>query len=72
MQALLSLQLSAVPPVQTPPAQVSAPLQTFESAHELPFVSGRFEQPVDGKQLSIVHGLPSLQLGAEPGVQVPL
>jgi hypothetical protein len=28
-------------------------------------------QPVAGLQLSVVHGLPSLQFGAEPPWQVP-
>jgi hypothetical protein len=39
VQGLLSLQLSAVPLVQMPAWQVSAPLHTFPSLHDKPFVT---------------------------------
>ena len=71
MQKLLSLQLSGVPGAQTPAWQVSAPLQTVESAHEVPFGTGACWQPSTGSQLSAVHELLSLQLGAVPGTQAP-
>jgi len=72
VQTLLSLQLSAVPAVHDPLWQVSVPLHTLASAHEVPFSTGVFAQPVAGLQLSVVHTLPSLQLSAVPAVHVPL
>jgi hypothetical protein len=39
VHALLSLQLSAVPSVQTPLWQVSVPLQTSLSLHEEPLAT---------------------------------
>jgi len=42
VHTLLSLQLSGVPVVQVPVWQVSAPLQTLLSAHEVPLVTGVF------------------------------
>jgi hypothetical protein len=72
VQTLPSLQVSGVPPVQTPAWQVSAPLQTVPSAHAVPFRTGVLAQPVAGLQLSEVQTLPSLQLSGVPVVQVPL
>src|SRR5437899_783008 len=40
VQGLLSLQLRGAPAVHTPARQVSAPLHTLPSLHEVPFVSG--------------------------------
>ena len=40
MQTLESLQLSAVPAVQVPAWQVSAPLQALPSAQAVPLVLG--------------------------------
>jgi hypothetical protein len=71
VQTLPSLQFGGVPAVQLPLWQVSAPLQTVASAHDVPFATGGFWQPATGSQLSLVHGLPSVQLGAVPGVHVP-
>jgi hypothetical protein len=45
VQPLVSLQLSAAPAVQVPPWQVSFPLQTVPSVHEVPFNTGVLEQP---------------------------
>ena len=50
VQALPSLQLRAVPAVQVPPWQVSAPLQTFASAHDVPFRTAVAVQPKTGLQ----------------------
>jgi hypothetical protein len=72
VQTLLSLQLSAVPAVQAPLWQVSAPLQTLLSEHVVPFSTGAFWHPVPALQLSVVQTLLSLQLRAVPAVQVPL
>jgi len=72
VQTLLSLQLSAVPAVQVPFWQVSAPLQTLLSLHDVPFRTGLCVQPKTGSQASVVHGLLSLQLRVVPGLQVPL
>jgi hypothetical protein len=71
VQTLESLQLSAVPGVHAPFWQVSLPLQTLPSVHELPLATLLLWQPAIGSQLSAVHGLPSLQLRAVPVVQVP-
>ena len=64
MHGLLSLQLGAAPPTQTPPEQVSLVVQA------LPSLQGAVllvcTQPVDGLQLSSVHGLLSLQLIVVP------
>jgi hypothetical protein len=72
VQTLPSLQLSAVPAVQVPPWQVSAPLQTVPSAQGVPFNTGAFWQPKVALQESVVQTLESLQLSGVPAVQVPL
>jgi hypothetical protein len=72
VHTLPSLQLSAVPGVQVPPWQVSAPLQTLPSLHAVPFASGVFVHPVTGSQASVVHTFASLQVRGVPAVQVPL
>jgi hypothetical protein len=41
------------------------------SAHEVPFSTGAFVQPVTGLQVSVVQMLPSLQLSAPPLVHTP-
>jgi hypothetical protein len=71
VQGLLSLQLRAVPAVHVPPWQVSAPLQRFASAHDVPLVTLVTVQPVAALQPSVVQTLPSLQTSGEPAVQVP-
>jgi hypothetical protein len=72
VQTLPSLQLSGVPPVHSPAWQVSSPLQTLPSAHDEPFGTDVVRQPAMGSQESVVHTLPSLQLGGLPAVQAPL
>jgi hypothetical protein len=72
VHTLESLQLRAVPAVQAPLWQVSAPLQTSPSAHDVPLATAVFTQPEAGLQESVVQTLPSLQLGGVPAVQVPL
>jgi hypothetical protein len=71
VQGFESLQLSAVPAAQVPDWQVSGPSQALPSEHEVPFATAVLTQPVAGLQESVVHGLPSLQLGAVPAVQLP-
>jgi hypothetical protein len=57
------------------PTQVPAPLQTSETVQPLPSSHARvllaFLQPVVGEQLSVVQGLPSSQVTAEPPLQAP-
>jgi hypothetical protein len=72
VHASLSLQLRGVPAVQVPLWQVSPPLQTLPSEHEVPFVTFVFTQPVDGLHESVVQTFESLQLSGVPLVQVPL
>ena len=71
MHAFESSQLSAVPGVHVPLWHVSLPSQALPSLQEAPFGSAACWQPVVGSQLSVVHWLPSLQLGALPGRQSP-
>ena len=70
VQAFESLQLSAVPAAHVPLWQVSAPLHTVVSAHDVPFVTAVFRQPKTGSQLSVVQTFESLQFGAVPGAHV--
>jgi hypothetical protein len=69
VQGLPSLQLRAMPPRQTP-AEHTSP-----SVHALPSLQAAvllaWTQPLAGTQESVVHGLPSSQLRAVPGRQVP-
>jgi hypothetical protein len=69
VQTLPSLQLAAGPPLQVPPPHVSFVVQAFPSLQgfEL-FVC---THPLAGSHESVVHGLPSLQFGAGPPLQVP-
>jgi hypothetical protein len=71
VQTFPSLQLSAVPAVQTPAWHVSAPSQASPSLHEVPFSTGMVVQPKTVSQLSVVQGLPSLHVSGVPAVQVP-
>jgi hypothetical protein len=69
VHGLLSLQLSAVPAWQVPPPQTSPVVQAFPSLHgSVLFV---WTHPVDGLQVSVVHGLLSLHAVAVPGWHVP-
>ena len=72
MQTLLSVHESGVPAAQEPLLHVSAPLQTFVSAHDVPFGAGGKTQPVVGLQLLVVQGLLSVHVAGEPGVQLPM
>src|SRR5207245_2677313 len=56
-------------PTQTPAAQVSADVQGLPAVHGR--VLRAFTQPVAGLQESVVHTLPSLQLGGGPPTQTP-
>jgi hypothetical protein len=69
VHGLPSLQLGAEPPTQLPPLQVSPVVQAFPSSQGA--VLGVCTHPLAGLQLSFVHTLPSLQLGAGPPPQLP-
>jgi hypothetical protein len=68
VQGLPSSQLGGVPGAQTPAWQVSIPLQTVPSSHDVPFGTAACWQPVVVLHVSVVHGLPSSQLGGVPAV----
>jgi hypothetical protein len=72
VHAFESLQLSAVPAVQVPLWQTSAPLQALPSVHDVPLATAEFTQPVVALHESVVQGFASLQEIALPAVQVPL
>src|SRR5947209_4738204 len=55
-----SSQRSGVPAVQVPPWQVSAPLHTVASAHDVPFATGGLSH-APPLHTSAVHGLASAQ-----------
>jgi hypothetical protein len=69
VQGLPSSQPSAAPAWQLPPPQVSPIVQALPSSHEAVLLV--WTQPVAGLQLSSVHALSSLQLGAGPPWQLP-
>jgi hypothetical protein len=71
VQASPSSQLSGAPGAQTPLWQLSAPLQTLPSAHDVPFSTGVLVQPNTGSQESVVQTFASLQLMGVPAVHVP-
>jgi hypothetical protein len=71
VQTLPSSQFGGVPDVQTPVWQVSAPLQSVASAHELPLGSVTLPQPSTGSQLSVVQALSSSQSSGVPPPQIP-
>jgi len=69
VHTLPSSQFGAAPPTQTPPLQVSDVVQALPSLQGLLlFVC---VHPEAGVQLSVVHTLPSSQLGPAPPTQVP-
>jgi hypothetical protein len=72
VQTLESLQLSGEPAAQVPLWQVSLPLQTLLSLHDVPLSTGVLAQPLIGLQESVVQTLESLQLRAVPAAQAPL
>jgi hypothetical protein len=69
VQALLSLQTTAVP-WQTPAVQASVVVHKLPSLHADPLVTLVKTQPPE-PQLSVVHGLPSLQAKAPLPTQPP-
>src|SRR6185436_17568281 len=71
VQALLSSQLIAGPPLQVPAVQESFCVQTEPSLHTVPSGAGACAQPPTALHVSVVQGSPSSQLGAVPGRQVP-
>src|SRR5882672_8906279 len=71
VHGLASLQLSGVPAVHTPVWQVSAPLHTVPSAHEVPLETAACWQPESGRHESTVHAFASLQSSGVPAAQVP-
>jgi hypothetical protein len=62
VQGLLSLQLREVPPLHTPAWQVSVPSQGLPLLHSVPLATAVARQPSTESQVSMVHGLPSLQI----------
>ena len=70
VQRFPSSQLRAVPAVQTPNWQVSVPLHTFPSLHDVPLSTGAYTHPLVGLQLSAVQELPSSHLRGLP-LQTP-
>src|SRR3989449_1055632 len=70
VQRFTSSQLRAVPVVQTPNWQLSLPLHTFPSLHDVPLGTGAYTHPLGGLQLSAVQGLPSSHLRGLP-LQTP-
>jgi hypothetical protein len=77
VQALPSLQVSALPGAHRPDVQTSVPLHGFVSAHSLLVVQAWqpaisvLTQPLAGLQVSEVQALPSSQLGAVPARHDP-
>ena len=69
VHTLPSLQLGAGPPTHFPAEHLSAVVQALPSSHA--FVLFVNTHPVAVLQLSFVHGLPSLQVGAGPPTQLP-
>ena len=59
VQGLVSSQLSGAPGEQVPLWQVSTPLQTLPSLHELPSGTGELTQPTTGSHVSVVQALAS-------------
>jgi hypothetical protein len=71
VQALLSLQTVAAPPVQVPaPLHLSLVVQAFPSSQAA--VLFVWMQPLPAEQVSVVHTLPSSQLVAAPPLQEPV
>jgi len=73
LQVSGAVQLTAVPAVQNPVTQVSAPLHRSASAHDVPSTADANTQPVAGRQEFVVHGLLSSHESGVPVLeQVPL
>jgi hypothetical protein len=72
VQGLPSSRLGRLPPTQLPaPSQISLPLQTLLSAHDVPAATGACATPAAGSQESVVQGLPSSITGAVPDRHCP-
>jgi hypothetical protein len=69
VQGLPSLQLAGLAPVQLPSLQRSPLVQALPSSHGT--LTGVNTQPFTGSQESLVQALPSLQVLAVPGAQLP-
>ena len=69
VQTLPSSQLIAPPDTQAPATQASPEVQALPSVQASVLLANT--QPLDGAQLSVVHGLLSLQASALPGWQAP-
>jgi len=69
VHGLPSLQLNGDRPTHLPPAHLSTVVHLLASSQGLLFVACR--HPVAGSQLSLVHRLPSSQLGGELPMQNP-
>ena len=69
VQRLLSLQTTAEPAWHVPPPQTSPVVQAFPSSQAFALLVKT--QPVASVQVSVVHGLLSLQMRPTPGWQVP-
>jgi hypothetical protein len=71
VQVSASLQVSGVPVVHVPAWHVSPPLHWLPSLHEEPFALLLKTQPALALHESVVHGLPSVQVGGVPAAHVP-
>jgi len=70
VQPLLSLHTTAVPELQMPPPQASPIVQALLSSQALVLLA-KTQTPVTGLQLSVEQRLPSSQIVAAPGWQIP-
>jgi hypothetical protein len=70
VHGLLSSQLGGGPPLHVPPLHVSFVVQALVSSHGS--VLKALTHPVAALHESSVHGLLSLQFGADPGMHAPL
>ena len=69
VQAFPSLQFGGGPPTHAPAAHVSPVVQAFPSLHAALLLLKT--QPSPGLHVSVVHTLPSLQVGAGPPTHAP-
>jgi len=70
VQRFVSSQLRGVPAVQRPDWQVSLPLHTSPSLHDVPLDTRAYTHPLVGLQLSAVQGFWSSHLRGLP-LQIP-
>jgi hypothetical protein len=71
VQGFPSLQLSAVPAMQTPARHVSVPSQTFPLLQSVPSATAVYWHPEPETQVSVVHGLLSLHGVPDAGTHNP-